>query len=109
MLRQKLVVGLFLLSILSAHTRYAHMTNLMTDGINAKLLGMSKVVSDDCAQLIFFKVYTNKTADNAVHFLDHCKLYFPFYISYVLTDNGAEFTDRFTSRKNKPSGNHSFG
>jgi len=25
-----------------------------------------------------------------------------------LTDNGAEFTDRFTSKKNKPSGKHEF-
>ena len=57
---------------------------------------------------MFFKVYTNKTAHNAVDFLDPCKTYFPFYISDLLTDNGAEFTDRFTHRKNKPSGNHSF-
>jgi hypothetical protein len=40
--------------------------------------------------------------DNAVTFLDYCKSYFPFYISHVLTDNGAEFTDRFTCKKNEP-------
>jgi|SaaInlStandDraft_7_1057024.scaffolds.fasta_scaffold38107_1 hypothetical protein len=51
---------------------------------------------------MFFKVYTNKTAHNAVDFLDPCKTYFPFYISHVLTDNGAEFTDRFTHRKTNP-------
>ena len=66
------------------------------------------VAIDRATRLMFFKVYTNKTAHNAVHFLDQCKSYFPFYISHVLTDNGAEFTDRFTNRKNKPSGNHSF-
>ncbi len=66
------------------------------------------VAIDRATRLMFFKVYTNKTAHNAVNFLDQCKTYFPFYISHVLTDNGAEFTDRFTNRKNKPSGNHSF-
>ena len=44
------ILGSFLLSILSGHTRYAHMTSLMSDSVNAKLLGMSKVVSDDCAR-----------------------------------------------------------
>lgn len=66
------------------------------------------VAIDRATRLMFFKVYTNKTADNAVTFLDCCKSYFPFYISHVLTDNGAEFTDRFTRKKNKPSGNHLF-
>ncbi len=44
------ILGSFLLSILSGHTRYAHMTSLMSDNVNAKLLGMTKVVSDDCAR-----------------------------------------------------------
>ncbi|WP_347988633.1 transposase [Methylomonas sp. AM2-LC] len=44
------VLGSFLLSILAGHTRYAHITSLMGDSVNAKLLGMSKVVSDDCAR-----------------------------------------------------------
>ncbi|MDP1573366.1 MAG: transposase [Coxiellaceae bacterium] len=44
------ILGSFLLSILSGHTRYAHMTSLMSDNINAKLPGMTKVVSDDCAR-----------------------------------------------------------
>ena len=50
------VLGSFLLSILSGHTRYAHMTSLMTDSVNAKLLGMSKVVSDDCARRALQKI-----------------------------------------------------
>jgi len=66
------------------------------------------VAIDRATRLMFFKVYTNKTADNAVDFLGQCKAYFPFYISHVLTDNGAEFTDKFTNRKNKASGNHEF-
>ena len=44
------ILGSLLLSILSGHTRYAHITRLMGDSVNAKLLGMSKVVSDDCVR-----------------------------------------------------------
>ena len=44
------VLGSFLLSILSGHNRYAHMASLMGDQVNTKLLGMSKVVSDDSAR-----------------------------------------------------------
>ena len=44
------VLGSFLLSILSGHNRYSHMTTLIGDGVNARLLGMNKVVSDDSAR-----------------------------------------------------------
>jgi transposase InsO family protein len=66
------------------------------------------VAIDRATRLMYFKVYTNKTGRNAVCFLDECKSYFPFYISHVLTDNGAEFTDKFTGKKKKASGNHGF-
>jgi len=66
------------------------------------------VAIDRATRLMYFKVYTNKTAHNAVDFLDQCKSYFPFYINHILTDNGAEFTDKFTNGKNKASGNHKF-
>jgi transposase InsO family protein len=32
----------------------------------------------------------------------------PIHIRTILTDNGAQFTDRFTSRQKQPSGNHVF-
>lgn len=44
------VLGSFLLSILSGHKRYAHIAALKGDGVNPKLLGMSKVVGDDSAR-----------------------------------------------------------
>jgi transposase InsO family protein len=66
------------------------------------------VAIDRATRLMYFKVYQNKTGSNAVDFLDECKSYFPFYISHVLTDNGAEFTDKFTCKKKKASGNHDF-
>ena len=44
------VLGSLFLSILSGHTRYAHMTTLMNDEVNTQLLGMNKIVSDDSAR-----------------------------------------------------------
>jgi len=50
------VLGSLLLSILSGHTRYAHITTLMSDRVNSKLLGMNKVVSDDSARRALSKI-----------------------------------------------------
>jgi hypothetical protein len=50
------ILGSLLLSILSGHTRYAHITSLMGDSVNAKLLGMTKVVSDDCVRRALLKI-----------------------------------------------------
>ena len=44
------MLGSFLLSILSGHNRYAHMTALRNDQVNSQLLGMRKVVGDDSAR-----------------------------------------------------------
>ena len=38
------------MSVLSGHNRFAHLTTLMCDSVNSKLLGMNKVVSDDSAR-----------------------------------------------------------
>jgi len=50
------VLGTLLLSILSGHTRYAHITTLMGDSVNCGLLGMNKVVSDDSARRALKKI-----------------------------------------------------
>lgn len=41
------VLGTWLLSILSGHRRYAHVTSIRCDGVNPGLLGMKKVISED--------------------------------------------------------------
>src|SRR5438105_7077020 len=41
------VLGTILLSVLSGHWRYAHMSALRGDGVNPELLGMKKVASED--------------------------------------------------------------
>ncbi|MBV1877979.1 MAG: hypothetical protein KUG79_10100 [Pseudomonadales bacterium] len=50
------VLGSLFLSILSGHRRYSHMTALLSDSVNSKLLGMSKVVSDDSARRALKKI-----------------------------------------------------
>ena len=41
------VLGTWMLSILSGHRRYAHVTSIRCDGVNPGLLGMDKVISED--------------------------------------------------------------
>lgn len=41
------VLGTWLLSVLSGHSRYAHVTALRNDGVNPRILGMQRVLSED--------------------------------------------------------------
>ena len=41
------VLGTWLLSILSGHRRYAHVTAIRCDGVNPDLLGMNRIISID--------------------------------------------------------------
>ncbi len=66
------------------------------------------VAIDRATRLLYYKVYENKTAANAVEFLKECKEFFPFYITHILIDNGLEFTDKWARGKGKVSGNHKF-
>jgi transposase-like protein len=66
------------------------------------------VAIDRATRLLYYQIYDNKTADNAVSFLKKCKEFYPFYISHILSDNGLEFTDKFARGGNKASGNHKF-
>src|ERR1700674_5623611 len=50
------VLGTVLLSVLSGHWRYAHITALRGDGVNAPLLGMRKVVSEDAVRRALGKI-----------------------------------------------------
>ena len=50
------VLGSLFLSILSGHSRYAHIRSLVSDDVNVQLLGMNKVVSDDSARRALKKI-----------------------------------------------------
>jgi hypothetical protein len=41
------VLGTWMLSVLSGHKRYSHVTTIRCDGVNPGLLGMRKVISED--------------------------------------------------------------
>ena len=51
--RKEDVLGTVMLSVLSGHQRYAHISALRGDGVNPVLLGMSKVVSEDSVRRAF--------------------------------------------------------
>jgi hypothetical protein len=44
------VLGTILLSVLSGHTRYSHITTIRCDNVNPSLLGMEKIISEDAAR-----------------------------------------------------------
>jgi hypothetical protein len=50
------VLGTALLSVLSGHRRYAHITALRTDTVNPPLLGMSRVLSEDAIRRAFDRI-----------------------------------------------------
>lgn len=66
------VLGSFLLSILAGHNRYAHMTSLLSDRVNSRLLGMNKVVSDDSARRALKKIEEGSGIDWLQHHLHYC-------------------------------------
>jgi transposase-like protein len=53
------------------------------------------VAIDRATRLIYFEMYENKTAINAVNFLKNCQGFYGFNIEKVLTDNGFEFTNKY--------------
>ena len=57
------------------------------------------VAIDRATRLVYFKVYTSKSSDNAENFIKECLDFFPFQITHVLTDNGLEFTNKCLKSK----------
>lgn len=66
------VLGSFLLSILSGHKRYAHIATLTGDGVNPKLLGMNKVVSDDSARRALLRIDEEQGVEWLQEHLQQC-------------------------------------
>jgi hypothetical protein len=50
------VLGTALLSVLSGHRRYAHITALRADTVNPPLLGMNRVLSEDAIRRAFERI-----------------------------------------------------
>ena len=64
---------------------------------------------DRATRWVYLDIRPNKEASTAASFLRKLKKAAPFHITKVLTDNGKEFTDRFSvAGERKPTGNHLF-
>jgi transposase InsO family protein len=66
------------------------------------------VAIDRATRWVFLRVYADQGEDSSVDFLERLHEAAPMKIEKVLTDNGSQFTDRFTSKKREPSGKHKF-
>jgi len=71
------------------------------------------VAIDRATRYVYVEIHSRRDGETAAAFLKRFLAHFPHQVHTILTDNGAEFTDRFAvDMKNKPpgrpSGNHPF-
>ena len=66
------------------------------------------VAIDRATRWVFMRIYADQGEDSSVNFLERLHEAAPMKITRVLTDNGSQFTDRFTSKQREPSGRHKF-
>ena len=68
------------------------------------------VAIDRATRWVYIEIYADQTESSSVDFLAKVKAACPIKICKLLTDNGSQFTDRFTSKskKKEPSGHHVF-
>ena len=63
------------------------------------------VAIDRATRWVFMEIYSDQTDSSSVDFLTKVRSACPVKIVKLLTDNGSQFTDRFTSRKKDIDGN----
>lgn len=66
------------------------------------------VAIDRATRWVYLRIYKNQTELSSVDFLRRVKQAAPMKIIKLLTDNGSQFTDRFTSQMKEPTGQHVF-
>jgi transposase InsO family protein len=66
------------------------------------------VAIDRATRWVFLKIYPDQTDESSVDFVDRLIIAAPMVITKILTDNGSQFTDRFTHKSKQPSGEHAF-
>ena len=66
------------------------------------------VAIDRATRWVFIRTYKDQTERSSTDFLRRLHKVAPMKISKLLTDNGSQFTDRFTARQRVPSGKHVF-
>ena len=66
------------------------------------------VAIDRATRWVFMRTYCDQSERSSTDFLRRLKRAAPMKIKTILTDNGSQFTDRFTSTTKAPSGQHVF-
>ena len=66
------------------------------------------VAIDRATRWVFMRIYADQSDASSVNFLERLHEAAPMKITKLLTDNGSQFTDRFTSKKRDASGKHKF-
>jgi transposase InsO family protein len=66
------------------------------------------VAIDRATRWVHIGIYADQTEASAVHFLEQLHATAPMKINKLLTDNGSQFTDRFTSKARAATGRHKF-
>ena len=66
------------------------------------------VAIDRATRWVHLAIYNDQTEASSTHFLRSLMKVAPMKITKILTDNGSQFTDRFTARTKAPSGQHLF-
>ena len=66
------------------------------------------VAIDSATRWVYMRSYRDQSEQSSVDFLRRLQRVAPMKIKNTLTDNGSQFTDRFTSKTRTPSGRHRF-
>jgi len=66
------------------------------------------VAIDRATRWVYLRIYSDQTDHSSVDFLRRVTRVAPMKIVKLLTDNGSQFTDRFTSQKKEATGEHAF-
>jgi transposase InsO family protein len=66
------------------------------------------VAIDRATRWVYLRVYRDQTEASSSDFLRRLRQAAAFKITKILTDNGTQFTDRFTSKEKQPTGKHLF-
>ena len=87
------------------HVDIKYLPNMPDDPQKRYLL----VAIDRATRWVHLKIVTDKTAETASRFIKEVYQVCPIKIKTILTDNGKEFTDRFTATgEREPTGEHAF-
>ena len=66
------------------------------------------VAIDRATRWVYMHIYADQTQTSSTDFVQRLKKAAPMKIQKILTDNGTQFTDRFTSKNKTSSGQHVF-